>query len=232
MELHRPIRRADRGQVRATRRPRKPRRRARSSNSLGVISKAANLRGTDYAAMHTTHHLRAKDHGTSRLAEIDVTGLASSCSPGAAAHSRRTPERLVRHRVLAGNNQNGDAMAAAAQVREVFGDPTGTICTQQQDLQANYADSSTQGLRPTWTRSHWTIPRSTRAPQPRTRSCWRGRSPTGCSAFDAVDGHWPSSAVENLGRGVERLESGVESPSIDRHLERRSGMDSVLTPAT
>ena len=111
-------------------------------------------------------------------------------------------------------------------------DPTGTICTQLQDLQANYADSSTQGTSAFMNQITLDHPESIRAPQPRTRSCWWGRSPTSCSAFDAVDGRWPSSAVENLGRGVERLESGVESPSIDRHLERRSGMDSVSTPAT
>ena len=29
--------------------------------------------------------------------------------------------------------------------RSGFGDPTGTICTQLQDLQANFANSSTQG---------------------------------------------------------------------------------------
>ena len=37
------------------------------------------------------------------------------------------------------------AYGGSGAVREVFGDPTGTICTQLQDLQANYADSSTQG---------------------------------------------------------------------------------------
>ena len=108
---------------------------------------AANLRGTGYAANDTTiHQLRAKDHGTWRLAGINVTGLAGFLlAKTAAAHSRRKPKDWYDIAFVLLNNENGDALAAAARVREVFGDPTGTIRTQLQDLQANFANSSTQG---------------------------------------------------------------------------------------
>jgi len=43
------------------------------------------------------------------------------------------------------NNEHGDALTAAVRVREVFGEPTGAIRTQLQDLRADFADSSTQG---------------------------------------------------------------------------------------
>nr|WP_313774956.1 hypothetical protein [Mycobacterium sp.] len=108
---------------------------------------AANLRGTGYAAKDITiHQLRAKDHGTWRLAEINVTGLAGFLlAKTAAAHSRRKPKDWYDIAFVLLNNENGDALAAAARVREVFGVPTGTMCTQLLDLQANFADSSTQG---------------------------------------------------------------------------------------
>jgi exopolyphosphatase/pppGpp-phosphohydrolase len=48
-------------------------------------------------------------------------------------------------RFVLSNTESGGARAAA-RVREAFGDPIGTICTQLQDLQANFADSSTQGI--------------------------------------------------------------------------------------
>jgi hypothetical protein len=43
------------------------------------------------------------------------------------------------------HNNHGDARAAAARVREVFGKPTGDIRTQLLDRQANFVDSSSQG---------------------------------------------------------------------------------------
>ena len=108
---------------------------------------AANLRGTGYAAKDTTiHQLRAKDHGTWRLAEINVTGLAGFLlAKTAAAHSRRKPKDWYDIAFVLLNNEHGDALTAAARVREVFGEPTGAIRTQLQDLRANFADSSTQG---------------------------------------------------------------------------------------
>ena len=108
---------------------------------------AANLRGTGCAANDTTiHQLRAKDHGPWRLAGINVTGLAGFLlAKTAAAHGRREPKDWYDIAFVLLNNENGDALAAAARVREVFGDPTGTIRTQLQDLQANFANSSTQG---------------------------------------------------------------------------------------
>jgi len=70
---------------------------------------AANLRGTGYAAKDTAIHqgFGRRIPGRRGLLKINVTGLAASCSPGPATHSRRTPKRLVRHRVLAGHNENG-----------------------------------------------------------------------------------------------------------------------------
>jgi len=108
---------------------------------------AANLRGTGYAAKDTTiHQLRAKDHGTWRLAEIYITGLAGFLlAKTAAAHSRRKPKDWYDIAFVLLNNEQGDALTAAARVREVLGEPTGAIRTQLQDLRANFADSSTQG---------------------------------------------------------------------------------------
>lgn len=154
---------------------------------------AANLRGTGYAAKDTTiHQLRAKDHETWRLAEINVTGLAGFLlAKTAAAHSRRKPKDWYDIAFVLLNNERGDTLTAAERVRDVFGEPTGAVRTQLQDLQANFADRSTQGTSASSTRSPWTIPRSTRTPQPRMPS-WRwGCSPTGCSAVDAAAGDWP-----------------------------------------
>ena len=63
----------------------------------------------------------------------------------AAAHSRRKPKDWYDIAFVLLNNEHGDALTAAALVREVFGEPTGAIRTQLQDLRANFADSSTQG---------------------------------------------------------------------------------------
>ena len=126
--------------------------------------------------------------------------------------SRRKPKDWYDIALVLLNNEYGDALAAAGRVREVLGDPTGTIRTQLQDLQANLADSSAQGTSAYVNQITSDHPRSTRAPQPRMRSWPSGCSLTGCSAFDAAEDHWPSSAVKNLGRGGERLKCGVESP--------------------
>lgn len=108
---------------------------------------AANLRGTGYAAKDTEVHLiRANDHGTWREAEINVTGLAGFLlAKVAAAHGRSKPKDWYDIAFVLLNNDLGDAFAAAGQVREVFGPPTGSIRTQLQELRANFAEPSAQG---------------------------------------------------------------------------------------
>jgi len=63
-----------------------------------------------------------------RICEVEAL-----CCKGRSIHQLRATD----------HNQNGDALAAAARSERVFGDPTGTYCTQLQDLQANFADWST-----------------------------------------------------------------------------------------
>ena len=88
----------------------------------------------------------AKDHGTWREAEIKVTGLAGFLlAKLAAAHGRRKPKDWYDIAFVLLNNDHGDAFVAAARVVEVFGAPTGDVRTQLLDLQANFADSSSQG---------------------------------------------------------------------------------------
>lgn len=108
---------------------------------------AVNLRGTRYASEDTViRKISAKDHGTWREAEIKVTGLAGFLlAKLAAAHGRRKPKDWYDIAFVLLNNDYGDAFAAAARVLEVFGHPTGDIRTRLLDLQANFADSSSQG---------------------------------------------------------------------------------------
>jgi hypothetical protein len=108
---------------------------------------AVNLRGTGYAVRDTVvHRLSANDHGTRREADVHVTGLAGFLlAKVAAAFGRRKPKDWYDIAFVLLHNDHGDARAAAARVREVFGKPTGEIRTQLLDLQANFADSSGQG---------------------------------------------------------------------------------------
>jgi hypothetical protein len=108
---------------------------------------AANLRGTGYAVRDTVvHRLSANDHGTRREADIQVTGMAGFLlAKVAAAVGRRMPKDWYDIAFVLLHNDHGDARAAAARVREVFGKPTGEIRTHLLDLQANFADSSGQG---------------------------------------------------------------------------------------
>jgi hypothetical protein len=108
---------------------------------------AANLRGTGYAARDIViQKIQANDHGTRRGAEINVTGLAGFLlAKAAAAHGRRKEKDWYDVAFVLLHNDHGDAIAAAERVLEVFGPPTGEMRTQLLDLQANFADSSTQG---------------------------------------------------------------------------------------
>lgn len=108
---------------------------------------AANLRGTGYAARDIQiHELSAKDHGTWRTVEINITGLAGFLlAKGAAAHGRRKPKDWYDIAFVLLHNDVGDAYAAASRVRDVFGAPTSTIRTQLQDLRANFDGAGSQG---------------------------------------------------------------------------------------
>lgn len=108
---------------------------------------AANLRGTGYAARDIqVHRLSAKDHGTWRAVDINITGLAGFLlAKTAAAHGRRKPKDWYDIAFVLLHNDTGDASAAATRVREVFGEPTGTIRTQLHDLRANFDGSDSQG---------------------------------------------------------------------------------------
>jgi len=108
---------------------------------------AANLRGTAYAAQDIViQRLRAYDHGTWREVDINVTGLAGFLlAKLAAAHGRRKPKDWYDIAFVLLHNDYGDAFAAAARVRDVFGASIGALHTQLLDLRANFDGSSAQG---------------------------------------------------------------------------------------
>ncbi|MFV8165798.1 nucleotidyl transferase AbiEii/AbiGii toxin family protein [Mycobacterium sp. 134] len=110
---------------------------------------AVNLRGTGYAAMDVvSHRIRAYDHGTWREAEINVTGLAGFLlAKMAAAHGRHKPKDWydIAFVLLHNDYGDGDPVAAAVRVREVFPDAIGAIRTLVIDLQSNFADADAQG---------------------------------------------------------------------------------------
>jgi hypothetical protein len=110
---------------------------------------AVNLRGTGYAARDVlTHKIRAKDHGTWREAEINVTGLAGFLlAKMAAAHGRHKPKDWydIAFVLLHNDHGDGDPAAATARVREVFPETIGAIRTLVLDLQGNFADSHALG---------------------------------------------------------------------------------------
>jgi hypothetical protein len=110
---------------------------------------ALNLRGTGNAAKDIeVRHLTANDHGTRREAEINVTGLAGFLlAKMAAAHGRQKPKDWYDIAFVLLHNNYGDATAAAARVREVFGSPTGTTQTQLVELVANFDDAGAQGTK-------------------------------------------------------------------------------------
>lgn len=110
---------------------------------------AVNLRGTGYAARDLmVHKIRAKDHGTWRDAEINVTGLAGFLlAKMAAAHGRHKPKDWydIAFVLLHSDYGGGDPAAATARVREVFPETIGAIRTLLLDLQGNFADSDALG---------------------------------------------------------------------------------------
>ncbi|MGV0041673.1 nucleotidyl transferase AbiEii/AbiGii toxin family protein [Mycobacterium colombiense] len=110
---------------------------------------AVNLRGTGYAARDVViHKIRAKDHGTWREAEINVTGLAGFLlAKMAAAHGRHKPKDWydIAFVLLHNDYGDGDPTAATARIREVFPETITTIRTLVLDLQSNFADSEALG---------------------------------------------------------------------------------------
>jgi hypothetical protein len=113
-------------------------------NELGAV----NLRGTGYAAQDTKiQKIRAKDHGTWREVEINVTGLAGFLlAKMAAAHGRRKAKDWYDVAFVLLHNDDGSPSAAAEQVIEVFGESViNAIRTQVLDLQANFDTAGAQG---------------------------------------------------------------------------------------
>jgi Nucleotidyl transferase AbiEii toxin, Type IV TA system len=109
---------------------------------------AVNLRGTGYAAQDSViQKISAKDHGTWRQAEINVTGLAGFLlAKVAAAHGRRKPKDWYDIAFVLLNNDHGGPSAAAQRVIEVFGQSViNPIRTQVLELQANFAVADAQG---------------------------------------------------------------------------------------
>lgn len=108
---------------------------------------ALNLRGTGSAAKDVElRHLAAKDHGTWREAEINVTGLAGFLlAKMAAARGRQKPKDWYDIAFVLLHNNDGDPAAAAARVREVFGQPIGETRSQVIELRANFDGRDAQG---------------------------------------------------------------------------------------
>jgi hypothetical protein len=108
---------------------------------------AVNLRGTGYAAQDTMiQKISAKDHGTWREAEINVTGLAGFLlAKMAAAKGRRKPKDWYDIAFVLLHNDYGNPDAAAARVREVFPEAIDAIRTLVLDLQGNFAEADAQG---------------------------------------------------------------------------------------
>lgn len=108
---------------------------------------AVNLHGTGYASQDTViHKISAKDQGTLREAEINVTGLAGFLlAKMAAAHGRRKAKDWYDIAFVLLNNDHGGPSAAAARVLEVFRPAIPAIRTQVLDLQANFTDADAQG---------------------------------------------------------------------------------------
>jgi len=89
--------------------------------------------------------MSAKDHGTWRTVDINITGLAGFLLATAAAHGRRKPKDWYDIAFVLLHNDAGDASAAATRVRDLFGEPTRAIRTQLQDLRANFDGADSQG---------------------------------------------------------------------------------------
>ena len=108
---------------------------------------AANLRGTGFAARdREVRVIAADDHDVRREAEIYVTGLAGFLlAKTAAAYSRRKEKDWYDIAYVLLNNDFGDPVAAARRAWHVFGISIASAESALRDLEANFADSATQG---------------------------------------------------------------------------------------
>jgi hypothetical protein len=108
---------------------------------------AANLRGTGFAARDREVRLIATDdQDVRREAEIYVTGLAGFLlAKTAAAYSRRKEKDWYDIAYVLLNNDYGDPVAAARRAWHVFGTSIAPAESALRDLEANFADSTTQG---------------------------------------------------------------------------------------
>jgi hypothetical protein len=109
---------------------------------------AVNLRGTGFAARDVVvQELRARTGGVLHVVEVNVTGLAGFLlAKTAAAHSRRKAKDWYDLAFVLLHNDAGGPRAAAAAVRERFGDELGgSIRTALDDLLANFQSPSAQG---------------------------------------------------------------------------------------
>ncbi|MGI8810331.1 MAG: hypothetical protein ACR2KK_21275 [Acidimicrobiales bacterium] len=112
--------------------------------SLGAV----NLRGTGFAARDVvTQELQAHIGGVLHRVELNVTGLAGFLlAKTAAAYSRRQGKDWYDLAFVLLHNDAGGPTAAAAAVRERFGDDVvGSTIVALDDLAANFALPSAQG---------------------------------------------------------------------------------------
>ena len=108
---------------------------------------AANLRGTGFAARdREVRVIAAGDQDLRREAEIYVTGLAGFLlAKAAAAYSRRKEKDWYDIAYVLLNNDYGDPVAAARRAWQVFGTSIAPAESALRDLEANFANSATQG---------------------------------------------------------------------------------------
>jgi hypothetical protein len=108
---------------------------------------AANLRGTGFAARdREVRVIATDDQDVRREAEIYVTGLAGFLlAKTAAAYSRRKEKDWYDIAYVLLNNDYGDPVAAARRAWHVFGTSIASAESALRDLEANFADSTTQG---------------------------------------------------------------------------------------
>jgi len=110
---------------------------------------AANLRGTGYAARDVVlHDLSAEDDGVMRNVQVAMSGIAGFLlAKLAAAAGRRKPKDWYDIAFVLLHNDAGGVAMAAELVNEKFpAAAAGEARTWLVDLQANFADSSTQGV--------------------------------------------------------------------------------------
>lgn len=110
---------------------------------------AANLRGTGFAAQDCdVRTISTTENGVRHSAAINVSGLAGFLlAKTAAAYSRRKPKDWYDLAFVLLNNNQGDALAAAKRVRQLFGASIPAVAGQLTDLRANFASADAQGTR-------------------------------------------------------------------------------------